>query len=301
VVDAVRRTIGVEHAAPALFQLPAPGRLLVSGPGGAWIVNADGSKRRLGDYREAAWSPHGLYVVAASANELAAVEPGGKVRWSLARPDVAFPRWGGSHTDTRIAYLSLGRLHVVGGDGRGDGVVGRVKRIAPAWQPGDRRLLAFVTTTGRVALLDADTHRRVWTSRAYTKPRALAWMPDGTRLALATAAKLVLIRADTGNAIALDVAGVRALAFSHAQLAVVRGRAVSLFDGGAEPQQLFAAPAAPAGLAWSPNGRWLVTALPGADQWVFVQARNGHRVVAVSNIRAQLGGPVTLDGWAPGT
>ena len=50
VVDAVRRTIGVEHAAPALFRLPASGRLLVSGSGGTWLVAADGSKRRLGDY-----------------------------------------------------------------------------------------------------------------------------------------------------------------------------------------------------------------------------------------------------------
>src|SRR5439155_1370943 len=44
VVDAVRRTIGVEHAAPALFRLPASGRLLVSGSGGTWLVAADGAK-----------------------------------------------------------------------------------------------------------------------------------------------------------------------------------------------------------------------------------------------------------------
>ena len=58
VVNAVRRTIGIQHAAPALFRLPAPGRLLVSGRGGTWVVAADGSKRRLGDYADAAWSPH---------------------------------------------------------------------------------------------------------------------------------------------------------------------------------------------------------------------------------------------------
>src|SRR6185437_12902716 len=107
VVDAVRRSIGVEHAAPALFRLPAPGRLLVSGPGGTWVVSADGSKRRLGDYAEASWSPHGLFVVAASQDELAAIEPGsGRVHWTLARAHVSLPRWGGSKADTRIAYLS---------------------------------------------------------------------------------------------------------------------------------------------------------------------------------------------------
>src|SRR5204863_4672938 len=102
VVNAVRRTIGIQHAAPALFRLPAPGRLLVSGPGGTWVVAADGSKRRLGDYAQAAWSPHGLFVVAASANELAALEPSDRVHWTLARPHIGFPRWGGAHGDTRI-------------------------------------------------------------------------------------------------------------------------------------------------------------------------------------------------------
>ena len=33
VVNAVRRSIGIEGARPALFRLPAPGRLLVSGAG----------------------------------------------------------------------------------------------------------------------------------------------------------------------------------------------------------------------------------------------------------------------------
>ena len=122
VVNAVRRSIGISHAAPALFRLPAPGRVLVSGGGGGtWVVNADGSKRRLGDYAEAAWSPHGLYVIAATSSEVAAIEPSnGGVRWSIARPSVAFPRWGGSRTNTRVAYLSGRRLHVVAGDGTGD-------------------------------------------------------------------------------------------------------------------------------------------------------------------------------------
>ena len=75
VVDAVRRSIGISHAAPALFRLPAPGRVLVSGDGGTWVVSVDGSKRRLGDYRQAAWSPHALYVIAATSTEVAAIEP----------------------------------------------------------------------------------------------------------------------------------------------------------------------------------------------------------------------------------
>src|SRR5204862_99856 len=172
--------IGIEHAAPALFRLPAPGRLLVSGSGGTWLVAADGSKRRLGDYTKAAWSPHGLFVVAATGNELATLEPrDGSVHWSLARPRIAFPRWGGSRTDTRVAYVTAGRLHVVDG--------------------------------------------------------------AGTR-------------------------------------------------------RLFSAPARLSGLSWSPSGRWLLTTLPAADQWIFI---SGTRVLAVSHIARQFDGVPTLDGWMP--
>ena len=169
VIDAVRRSIGVEHAAPALFRLPAPGRLLVSGTGGTWVVAADGSKRRLGSWRQASWSPHGLFVIAATATELAAIEPGsGDVHWSLARPQIAFPRWGGSRVDTRVAYLTRGRLHVVAGNGRGDALVAVAAQVAPAWRPGDRHVLAFVTAQGRVRVQGA------WTSAVYARPRAVA-------------------------------------------------------------------------------------------------------------------------------
>ena len=53
------------------------------------------------------------------------------------------------------------------------------------------------------------------------------------------------------------------------------------------------------GLAWSPNGRWLLTALPAADQWIFV---GGHG--ACSPFRTSRGssaGPPSLDGWVSGT
>jgi hypothetical protein len=300
VVDAVRRTIGVEHAAPALFRLPAPGRLLVSGPGGAWVIATDGSKRRLGDYRQASWSPHGLYVVAATGNEVAAVEPGGAVHWSLARPQVEFPRWGGSRADTRIAYLTRGSLRIVGGDGRGDTAAGgppAAPLVPPAWRPGDRRVLAYVTTGGRVVLLDADRRAVAWIAVNRGRPRALAWSRDGRTLAVATSKVLVLLDAETGRARTLPVRGVRALAWSpDGRLALVSGHSVIAVDG-SRPRTLFTTTAALAGLAWSPNGRWLVTALPAADQWIFL---SGGRVLAVSHIRSQLGGPVSLDGWASG-
>jgi hypothetical protein len=293
VVDAVRRTLGVEHAAPALFKLPAPGRVLVSGAGGTWVVAADGSKRRLGDYTQAAWSPHGLYVVGATRDGVAAIEPDdGEVHWSLARPAVAFPRWGGSRVDTRVAYLSQGRLRMVGGNGRGDRAVGAAARVAPAWRPGDALVLAYVTPAGRVVV------RGAWRSkRLYPGALALAWSRDGRRLALATQAAVVVFDGATGRAGTLPLGGVSALAYGRGgRLAVIRDRAV-LELGPEGARTLFTAPGPLRGLAWSPDGRWLVTGLPGADQWIFV---GGRRVVAVSNIARQFGGVPSLDGWLRG-
>jgi hypothetical protein len=243
VVDAVRRTIGVDHAAPAIFRLPAPGRLLVSGPGGAWVVSADGSTRRLGDWTQASWSPHERFVVVASRNELAAVEPDGTVHWTLARPRVSLPRWGGSRTDTRIAYLSGNILRVVSGAGTGDRAIGPARHVAPRWRPGSGHVLEYVDRAGRLVALDVD--RNAVVSRTPYRPRP-----------------------------------------THA---AIRGNSVYL-DG----ERLFTAPGRLSGLAGSPNGRWLVTTLPAADQLIFV----GPRVLAVSNIRAQFGGPISLDGWA---
>lgn len=304
VVDAVRRSIGIEHAAPALFRLPAPGRLLVSGAGGTWVVSADGSKRRLGDYGQASWSPHGLFVAAATANQLAAIEPSGRVHWTLARPHIGFPRWGGAHADTRIAYLTAGRLHVVAGDGTGDRAPAGLPpaaAVAPAWEPpGDEHVVAYVTAHGRVVVLDADRGRVRWSSAAYAGARLLAWSPDGTRVALAAGRSVVLLDARSGRAVAVvPAAGVSALSFApDGRLALQRRRAI-LVLAGSRLRTVFAAPGRLAGLAWSPDGRWLLTALPGADQWVFVQAAGGRRVLGISHVASQFGGAPALEGWAP--
>jgi hypothetical protein len=299
VVNAMRRSIGIENAQPALFELPAPGRLLVSGSGGTWVVQPDGSTRRLGPYEQASWSPHGLYVVGATSDELAAVQPvNGQVRWQLARPSVELPRWGGTRTDTRIAYLTTSRLHVVAGDGTGDRILPRSMRVAPAWRPGTKsHVLAYVDARGRVVVLDADRGTVAWTSRAYPDPRSLAWSADGRTLALATRTEVVLLAAATGHAQVVEAEGVRALAFSFdGRLALVRGNGVLLWSG-ERLRTLFVAPSRLAGIAWSPDGRWLLSSLPLADQWVFVQTRGARRVLAVSHIRRQFGGEPTLDGW----
>src|SRR5207302_5568225 len=54
VLHSLRSAIGVRHAAPALFRVPAPGRVLVESAEGPWVVQPDGSKRLLGRYLDAA-------------------------------------------------------------------------------------------------------------------------------------------------------------------------------------------------------------------------------------------------------
>ena len=159
------------EAQPALFSLPHPGGCSsppTRAPG--WSTQ-DGSKRLLGNYREASWSPFGRFVVASRANELVALTPEGDVRWSLARPDVRFPRWGGTQTDTRIAYLSGGQLRVVGGDGKGDRLLDRRRRAERA--PCGCRAAATGSRTrardGSVRVVDVDTGAVLDPGRAGTR------------------------------------------------------------------------------------------------------------------------------------
>lgn len=301
VVNAVRRSIGIEGAQPALFKLPAPGRVLVSGVGGTWVVSADGSTRRLGSFSQASWSPHALYVVAASTDELAAIEPStGRVHWQLARPAISFPRWGGTRTDTRIAYLTTNDLHVVAGDGTGDRRLPPSARVAPVWQPGTREhVLAYVDVRGRVTLLAPDHGVVSRRSHAFAGARALAWSADGKTLALAARGEVVLFTVATGRTRVFRVGNVRDLAFSpDGRLALLRGDGVLILAHG-RLRTLFVAPSRLAGIAWSPDGRWLLSSLPRADQWVFVQTLGTRRVLAVSHIRREFHGEPTLDGWAP--
>jgi WD40-like Beta Propeller Repeat len=308
VLDDVRDAVlptRVERAEPALFSLPTGGRVLAVSDAGAWVVQRDGSRRLLGRYREASWSPHGLFVVASRRNELTTLEPDGDVRWTLARPDVSFPRWTGSRTDTDIAYLTTSRLHVVAGNGRQDvdaGGLPAAAPVAPAWrpQPEQSRVLAFVDTRGRVTAYDAGAGAVLFRTPALPGPRALSWSPNGT-LAVATRNGVVVI-AGRRQVARRALRGVVSVAFSPdgRTLAVLRSNEVSLLD----PQlrssrRVFAGGGRLDGLAWSPDGRWLLVGWPTADQWLFVAARRTARIRAVSNVAAQLRSQSfpRIEGW----
>ena len=173
--DAVR---GERNAKPALASLPAPGRLLAESSAGIWVVQNDGSKRLLTGYRDAAWSPHGLYVAAVHGNELRALEPNGRVHWSLGRTGrLRNPRW--SFDGFRVAYFAGHSLRVVNGDGTGDRLLTRDVRPGPvAWQP-NAHTLAYVNRAGDIEISNVDKRNRNATVQTRAAPGQLDWASDG--------------------------------------------------------------------------------------------------------------------------
>ena len=308
----ITRALGVRHASAALFSLPSGGKLLVSASGGTWTVAGDGSHRRLGPWSEASWSPHGIYVVVAGRDQLAAVDPRGRLQWGLARGDVRDPRWYGP-TGYRVAYLSGGDLRVVAGDSSGDHLVaGGVAAVAPAWRPEHPYQLGFVDRRGRVVVRDGDTGQTLWSAQAGAPIYKLAWSADGRRL-LALSRTGVRVYSGSGTVIArLEIA--RGERVSDGALSP-DGRTVALVLGGDSGEVLTEALStrsarqvlAGAGLgqvAWSPDGRWLLVSWPAANQWVFVRVIGTPRIEAVSRIRQQFTGGgrgqkafPQLDGW----
>ena len=310
-VREVREVIGVKNADEALFALPDGGRLLVVSDAGAWAVRPDGSKRLLGPYREASWSPRGRYIVATGRNLLVALEPDGDTRWSLARPDVRLPRWGGDELDTRIAYLSGQQLRMIAGDGTGDRRLARVvELVAPAWRPQTRHVLAYVGTGGRLLVVEADSGRRLW-SRQLGRIEKLEWSSDG-RLLLVQARGFLRVFSPGGQ-LRYDLLGPEAAPVADATFGP-GGRSVAfvqransrsdvwviprLRPDGSAARRVFLGEGALADLAWSPDGKWVVVGWKDADQWVFLRVARARRIQAVDSVSAQFGGGFpSLAGW----
>jgi hypothetical protein len=305
----ITRALGVQHASRALSSLPAPGPLLVSGPSGTWTVAADGALRRLGSWRQASWSPHGLYVAVADRDQLAAINPRGVIQWTLSRPDVSNPQWY-SPWGTRIAYLSAGEIRVVAGDGSGDHLLAAgAASVAPAWRPDHAYQLAYVTRQGTLVVRDGDTGGMLWSARAGAGIRQLQWSASGeyllavsareARLYGANGAHVSTVRFPPGTT-ARDAAlspEARLLAVvlkgSNDELAVE-----SLAARHPSPRSVLVGPGL-GQVLWSPDGRWLLVSWPAADQWVFRRMSWSTRIAAESHIAQQFGrhGFPRLEGW----
>lgn len=304
----------VERVQPALFSLPAPGRLLVVSAerGGVWVVRSDGSRRRLGDYEDARWSPFGRFLVATRRNALYALTPDGKERWSLARPGVHSPAWGGTRTDTRIAYVARDGLRVVGGDGRDDRLLAPVEQGPLAWRPGLGQALAYLSA-GELRLQDVDTGRVLWRANAYSPfaPLGVTWSADGRRVAAVFERELIVfdgrgrrlrrvafLRSDLVSASFGPVG--RSLGILLREPGVVTDRTrtsvrVLDVDRARPATRIFGGRGDFGELAWSPNGRFLLVAWRSADRWLFVN-RSTRYAIAVDGIQSQFPRP---DGRPP--
>jgi WD domain, G-beta repeat len=291
---------GAKHAAPALTHLPGGGRMLVSAPTGVWVVAPDGSRRLLRGYEGATWSPRGLYVGAWRGHELFAIEPGGKVHWSLARGQIRSADW--SPDGYRIAYLAGSSLRVVAGDGTGDGQLRtRVAAVAPKWRPGAPHMLALAPRPRTVDVVATDARALAWRHSVPQRVRALAWSPDGRLLAVAGRSSVAILDGARGTLLRRVAApggfAIVALAFANRghQLALAlnsgdgRARAASLDVGhrASTPRTLFAGAGRFADVRWSPDDHWVLISWPAANQWLFLRSARVSGVTAVRDIARQ--------------
>jgi hypothetical protein len=314
IVHSVREAVGLKNAAPALTQLPTGGRLLITSSEGPWIVQPDGSKRLLGAYNEASWSPHGLYVAVTRTHELLAVDPHGTPHWSLGRPGtVSLPRW--APDGYRLAYLDGSTLRIVAGDGTADrAFVHAVAHVAPAWRPssGHEHVLAFSSSVGELETYAVDGNKLYARSKLPSSPLQLLWSTDGERLIALSLHAISVFDHNGGplNSIHLARRAVAAAFRPHShRLAVIltgaRSDVVSFnVDRPNNPaQEIFTGAGRFSGLAWSPDAHWLLLAWQTANQWLFVRATPQQRIAAIAGITRQFNPGrnrnvfPTLDGW----
>ena len=322
-------TAGVPNPEPALTEVPGGGHLLVGNPEGAWVVQPDGSRRLLGRYGDATWSPRGLFVAAVEGRTLSAIEPTGAVHWTLSAPaPVSDPRWAPS--GVRIAYRADRSLRVVVGDGTGDRLLaGTVAPVAPAWWPLGPHLLAYVDAEHRARIVNADSRERLGSAALPPDVEEIAWSADGALLLAISPQSLQLRSVATaklanrmtlGDAHRLPLpsgATIRAAAFAPRgdTLAVLLERP----GRGAEPphstlalidplrgafRPLYSASGRLAELAWSPDGSRLLVGWPEADQWLFIPISGRRRVQAIAPISREFAPGSTrpaafprIDGW----
>lgn len=326
---------GAPDPEPTLARVPGGGKLLVQTGEGPVVVQPDGSRRLLGDFEGATWSPHGLFVAAVKKRTLSALEPDGSLRWSLASPErVAVPRW--SPSGERIAYFSGFDLRVVAGDGSEDRLLagsasgtppdGSVSPayVPPAWDPSGGDALAYVTGAGRLRILDSETGAVLAGAPALHKITWMDWAAGGHKILEASPGALRLrpvlpaghpSRAALGKAHSLPLppgAKVNDTALAPERSVVAASvtfwkkhgtySEVIVYRPGKGPQTLLSVPGSLWQVEWSPDGKRLLVAWPGADQWLFLPLGRGkgNAIAHISRTIAPSGRPTSfpeLEGW----
>ena len=308
------RVAGEEETQPALVRLPAAGQLLIVSGEGPWLVRPDGSKRRLGDYEDASFSPSARFVVATRGRRVVALEPDGDPRWSVTQPDpVADARWA-PRPGFRVAYRAGNTLRVVAGDGTGDRLLAEnVAEVAPAWQPLEgRTVLAYADAAGRVHVTDTEGEER-WSAEPGAPPAKLIWSSDGRFLLVVTTGVRHRFYGQGGRP-----GGILRTPPAHSVLDAefepgTRRVAYSAFDGERGivvlgEERLQRVEGRISDLAFSPDGRWLLAGWPEADQFLFLRLPGVRRIVAVDDVRREfdpgspgIGDFPRISGWCCGS
>jgi len=272
--------------------------VLVTGSGGAWSIASDGTRARLGDYDELAWSPRGLFIAAATGDELRAIERDGTVRWPVQAPGpVEDLVW--SPSGYRIAYRVGRQERVVAGDGTLDAtLVDGVAGVDAAWRPGLGHELAIVRADDAVELWSVDEHERLWRLPPGSSPVRLLWQ-DEQRLIIARRNAIEML--DLGRprqrfSVPIDGPLTTAALLSD-QVAIGVGNRVltvplPLNDGRAKPRVRLTVDGAITDLVADPTARRLIVASAAADQWVFLTEQASGRVSA-----ATVRGFSSVEGW----
>jgi hypothetical protein len=329
-------TASAPRPEPTLARVPGGGHLLVQTGEGPVVVQPDGSRRLLGDYEGSSWSPHGLFVAAVKKRTLSALEPDGTLRWSItAAQRVAVPRW--SRSGERIAYRSGFDLRVIAGDGTEDRLLAgstaagtppdaRISPayVPPAWSPTGEDALAYVTGAGRLRILDSETGavlagapalgRITWMDWADGGRKILEAAPGTLRLravlpagnpsrpALGRARRLQLPpRATVNDAALAPQTPLVAASITHWRKHGTYSE-VLVFRPGQGPRTLLSVPGSLGQVEWSPDGKRLLIAWPGANQWLFLplDGGRGRAIANISKAIAPSGRPTSfpqLEGW----
>jgi hypothetical protein len=248
---------------------------------------------------------------------------------------VAAPAW--SPSGERIAYRSGFDLRVIAGDGTEDRLLaGSIDagtsadaRISPAyvppvWSPTGEDELAYVTGAARLRILDSETGAVLAGAPALGRIAWMDWADGGRKIleasrgtvrlrpvwraghpsrpALGEARRLPLPPGATINDAAL--APQRPLVAASVTYWRKHGTysEVLIYRPGRGPQTLLSVPGSLWQVEWSPDGKRLLVAWPGANQWLFLPLGRGKgRAIAnISRAIAPSGRPTSfpeLEGW----
>ena len=291
--------------APSASTTPAPRSSRCRLPGGSSSPPAaargsrtrDGSRRLLGTYDDASWSPFGRYVVASAPERARRRSTPRAPSAGRSRDPASGSRAGRAAPPTRASPTSAAT----------GSTSSRATARATSW-PATHPQPAFHPRGARASGSSSPTPtptgasmrsspRRAARSGAATPPGApqsLEWSSDGRRLLVLSPGRVSILDGGTraprrrrGGA-RRDRRGVPAGTRRRTPSSTARRPGSRVTLGG---RTLFSLGGELRGLTWSPDGRWLLVGSPASDQWVFIRADGAQDRRGVEHLR-----PVPLAG-----